>query len=95
MGMPLDDFAPGCQRGFVDRVGELAEAAASRGHQAPALQHATGDEAAPPARPADLLPEAEDLARRHDHAVERGSRAPQVLHLAELVRMFLGPSVKP
>ena len=74
MRVPLDDVAAGLQGRLVQRVRQLAQPAADRRHQAPLLQHAADDIAAPAAGAPDLAPEAEDLARRHDDAVERRRR---------------------
>src|SRR5689334_20195992 len=82
MRVPFDDGAVGLQGRFVQRVRQLAETAADRRHQTPLLQHAAGNEPAPAAGAADLTPEAENLARRHDDAVERSGGPAQILDFA-------------
>jgi hypothetical protein len=52
--MPFDHLAPRLQGGVIQRVRQLAQAAAGRWNQTTLLQHAAGDKAAPPIRAADL-----------------------------------------
>ncbi len=93
--MALDDGAAGLERNLEQRIGDLTEAAAGRGDHAAFLQHPAGDEAAAPARPAELLPEAEDAVFGKDQPVKMLRSMAQVLHLAELEMGFAVPRVGP
>ena len=93
--MPLDNLAPGLQRGFVKRIRELAEAAAGCRDQASFLQHASGDKATPPGGASDLFPEAEQRSRRNDDSLQRRRSAPQIVHLTQLIKPFLRLGLRP
>ena len=82
--MAFNNLAPGLQGGFVERVRELAETTAGRRDQTALLQHASGDETGPPARPSDLLPEAENPAGRNFNPMQSPAGFAKVLHLAKL-----------
>ncbi len=71
MPMPLVDMQALAQRRIVNRIGQLAQAAADRRHQAAFAQFAPGGEPTPARGPAQLPPETEGGANRHFDPVQR------------------------
>src|SRR5438876_10349929 len=82
MGVALDDLETGGKGRFIERIGELAEAAADAGDEATLAQFATPDEASGLRRAANLAPEAEQAPSRYLDAVKTPDGAAQIMDLA-------------
>ena len=95
--VPFDDLAARLQRRVVERVRQLAQAAANRRNHASLLQHATDHVSAFLGGSPDLHPETEHVPRQQERAVQRLSSNPQILHFAllevRLGRAFIRPKL--
>ncbi len=80
--MALDNVEADIHGRFIERVGQLAQAAADAGDEAALAQFAALDEAATLRRAADLAPEAEQAAGRNLDAVEMAERPAQIVDLS-------------
>ena len=95
MGVTFQNLAIGLKSDVVERIGQLAEAAAGARHQAALLEHSPRGVAPPADWPSDLAPETENRFSGYDQAVQRAARHAQVLDLAELQQLLGGIGIGP
>src|SRR5690606_20541251 len=86
--VPLDDLAARLESTVVERVGELAEAAADIWNKAPLAELSSDNEPSRFPRRTHLTPEAKDCSSGGDDAIDSPQSDPEILDLAELPRSF-------
>jgi hypothetical protein len=93
--MPLHDLASGIERNLIERIRELADAAANGWNHATLLQHPSMRKPPPRGCPAHLRPERKHLSRWNHAPIQPACSHTQILYFSSLMPDFRGVRVHP